>query len=199
MNDAKQIVINEFRESSRLKNNLVNNDEILKIVVSVSSAIINAFKKNKKVLLFGNGGSAADAQHIAAELIGKYRLHRTGLAAVALNTNTSTLTALANDYSFTDVFTRQLDVLGQRGDVAIGISTSGKSKNVISALKLANQKRLITVALTGTGGRGLKKHVNYCICVPSADTPRIQEAHILIGHTICEIVEKTLFGKNSAR
>jgi D-sedoheptulose 7-phosphate isomerase len=170
--------------------------EILKTIEKVSKEIINAFKNQKKVLLCGNGGSAADAQHIAAELSGKFYLDREPLFAEALHCNTSFLTAVANDYSFEDVFARAVKAMGKKGDILIGISTSGNSENVIRAIKVANKMGMITVGLTGKTGGKMKGICHYLIRVPSTDTPRIQEAHILIGHIICEIVEKEIFSKN---
>jgi len=148
-------------------------------------------------LLFGNGGSAADAQHIAAELVGRYYLDRRPLPAEALTVNASSVTAIGNDYDFNQIFSRQVEALGNSEDVAVGISTSGNSVNVIRGVQAAKRKGLITAALTGEGGGSLKGEVDYCICVPSKDTPRIQEAHILIGHILCELVERALFGQDS--
>lgn len=181
-----------MKESSIIKEKLLKK-EIIETIIKIADAIVKAYKKNKKVILFGNGGSAADAQHIAAELVGKYRLSRPGLNAIALTTNTSSLTAISNDLSFEAVFARQIEAIGQAGDVAIGITTSGKSKNIIEALRIAKKKGLIAVVLTGIEGEYLKKSVDYLICVPSKETPRIQETHILIGHILCGIVEKTIF------
>jgi D-sedoheptulose 7-phosphate isomerase len=163
------------------------------LLIQIARRIIMAYRKGRKVLLFGNGGSAAHAQHLAAELAGKFRMKRKGLPAIALTTNTSILTAIGNDYSFEEVFSRQLDALGQAGDVAIGISTSGTSPNVIAALRVARKKKLVTVGLTGARGRQMKALCDYCVCTSSSDTARIQEAHILAGHIICEIVEQGLF------
>lgn len=143
----------------------------------------------------GNGGSAADAQHIAAEFSGRFYLDRDPLPAEALHTNTSFLTTVANDYSYEQVFSRMVKAVGRPGDVLIGISTSGNSNNVMLALKTARQKKMVTVGLTGQGGGKMKALCDYSFQVPSGDTPRIQESHILIGHIIAEIVEKELFGK----
>jgi D-sedoheptulose 7-phosphate isomerase len=167
-----------------------------KLLAEVAEQLIEAYKAGKKALLFGNGGSAADAQHIAAELLGKYYLHRQALPAVAITVNTSSLTAIGNDYGFEQIFARQLEALGDSGDVAIGISTSGNSPNVLQGLYAAKRKGMTTLGLTGEDGGQLKAVVDYCICVPSKDTPRIQEAHILIGHILCELVEQALFGQH---
>lgn len=171
--------------------------ELLKqsaLLAQVAEKLIKAYQKDKKMLLFGNGGSAADAQHIAAELVGKYYMDRKPLPAEALTVNTSSLTAIGNDYAFERIFARQVDALGNLGDVAIGISTSGNSPNVIEGIRAAKSKGMITIGLTGADGGQLKNEVDYCICVPSQDTPRIQEAHILIGHIWCELIERALFG-----
>jgi D-sedoheptulose 7-phosphate isomerase len=154
-----------------------------------------ALASGRKVIFFGNGGSAADAQHLAAELTGRYMMERRGLAGLALTANTSALTAISNDYSFEMVFARQIDALGCPGDVAIGISTSGKSANVVRALEVARANGLMTAALTGKAGGRLAAAVDHCIRIPSDCTPRIQEAHILSGHILCEIVEHELFTK----
>jgi D-sedoheptulose 7-phosphate isomerase len=176
-----------------VKKRLLQQSELL---AQVAEQLIEACKAGKKILLFGNGGSAADAQHIAAELLGKYYLHRPALPAEALTVNTSSLTAIANDYAFAQIFSRQLEALGNSGDVAVGISTSGNSANVVEGLCTAKRKGMTTIGLTGEDGGRLKAVVDYCICVPSGDTPRIQEAHILIGHILCEFVEQALFGQH---
>lgn len=162
----------------------------------VAEVLIKAYQAGRKIFLFGNGGSAADAQHIAAELVGKYYLDRKPLPAAALTVNTSSLTAIANDYAFDQIFARQIEAMGNAGDIAIGISTSGNSPNIIEGVRTAKRCGMITVGLTGADGGRLKGEVDYCICVPSKDTPRIQEAHILIGHIWCELVEQVIFGKS---
>ncbi len=159
----------------------------------VAEVLVRAYRQGNKMILFGNGGSAADAQHIAAELVGRFYLERPSLAAEALTVNTSSLTAISNDYDFDTVFARQIEALGRPGDVAVGISTSGKSENVVRALHVARERGMLTIGLTGQDGGRLEKIVDYCICVPSRDTARIQEGHILVGHILCEIVEKELF------
>jgi D-sedoheptulose 7-phosphate isomerase len=164
------------------------------LLAQVADTLIEAFTNGKKVLLCGNGGSAADAQHIAAEFVGKFLLDRPALPAVVLTGNTSSLTAIGNDYSFDQVFSRQVEAFGVSGDVCIGISTSGNSRNVIEALRAAQHKGIITVALTGATGGQMKAEADYCICISSTDTPRIQEHHILVGHVLCELVEQALFG-----
>jgi len=161
--------------------------------VAMADLLVDAFRKGNKVLLFGNGGSAADAQHIACELAGKFYLDRAPLPAIALTTNTSSLTAIANDYSYEEVFVRQVKGLVKQGDVVIGISTSGNSPNVLRGIEEAKRLGATTIALIGRGGR-LKKSADYVLSVPSDDTPRIQEAHITAGHIICYLVEQALFG-----
>ena len=164
------------------------------VYTQVAHELIEAYRAGKKALFFGNGGSAADAQHIAAEFVGKYYLDRRPLPALALTVNTSILTAIGNDYGFEQVFSRQIKALGNPGDIAIGISTSGNSANVIEGLCAAKRANMITIGMTGLDGGLLKGSVDYCICIPSKDTPRIQEAHILIGHIWSELVEQALFG-----
>jgi len=184
-------------ESIQVKQNILENPELLSKISQVSQEIINAFKNDKKVLFCGNGGSAADAQHIAAELSGRFYFDREPLFAEALHVNTSYLTAVANDYSYDEVFSRLVKAKGRAGDILIGISTSGNSKNVIKAIEVANEKGMITIGMTGKTGGKMKEICKYLINVPSTDTPRIQEAHIMIGHIICEIVEKVVFEKHN--
>ena len=156
--------------------------------------IIKAYKAGGKVVLFGNGGSAADAQHIAGELVGRFKLNRRALPAIALTTNTSTLTAVANDYGYEEVFSHQVEALVNEKDVVIGISTSGESPNVIEAVKMAKLKGAKTIGLAGGDGGELAEVADLVLIVPSDSTPRIQEAHITIGHIVCELVEKELSG-----
>lgn len=171
---------------------LGSRDAVLK-VAKVSEILVGALKHGNKVFLFGNGGSAADAQHIAAELVGRFAFDRPALPAIALSVNSSCVTAIGNDYGFDRVFSRQLEALARSGDIAIGISTSGNSPNVVQALSVARKMGLHTVALTGCTGGDLLNKVDHCICVPSKETPRIQECHILIGHIISELVEWEIF------
>lgn len=157
--------------------------------------IAGSLKSGGKLILFGNGGSAADSQHIAAELVGRFGKERKALAAIALTTNTSTITALANDYGYKSVFARQLEALGAKNDVAMAISTSGNSENVIEAAKKAKAIGMKVIGLLGSGGGKLKKECDISIVVPVKETPRIQESHIMIGHIICGLIEEELFGK----
>ena len=180
-------------ESARVKEELASNEDELKRIVFVANSIIEALNNGRKVVLFGNGGSAADAQHIACEFVGKFKKERRGLPAISLTTNTSCLTAIANDYSYDLAFSRQVEAFVNRGDIVIGISTSGMSKSVINGVIRARELGAITVGLTGKGGGELAKHVDVCIRVPSSDTPRIQEAHITVGHIISQLVEEALF------
>jgi D-sedoheptulose 7-phosphate isomerase len=158
-------------------------------IQKASETIINALKAGKKVILCGNGGSAADAQHIAAELTGRYKTERASLPAIALTTDTSALTAIGNDYGYDKVFVRQAEAFVQEGDIVIGISTSGNSQNVVEAFELANKRDAITIAMSGRDGGKMKSHADINLIVPSDNTPRIQEMHILIGHTICQIID----------
>lgn len=182
-----------LKESVKVKEELCKRAPELEKIEKITDAIIKAFQKGNKVVLFGNGGSAADAQHIACELAGRFKKKRRGLPAIALTTNTSALTAIANDYSYDEVFLRQVEGIVGKGDIVVGISTSGNSVNVIRGVKAAREKGALTVGLTGATGGKLGKIVDICIKVPSNDTPRIQEAHITIGHIICQLVEEGLF------
>jgi D-sedoheptulose 7-phosphate isomerase len=195
--DFEQCVSSTIRASIAVKELLLQNPEIVSIVAKVSGLLIDAFQKGNKVLLFGNGGSAADAQHIAAEFVGRFAFDRPALPALALSVNTSCVTAIGNDYGFDQVFSRQIEALAHGGDVAIGFSTSGNSANVVRAMEAAKKMELHTVGLTGSTGNKLAKAVDHCICVPSNETPRIQECHILVGHIISELVEQTIFHEES--
>lgn len=180
-----------IEESIAVKKDLIKSQ--LDSIQKAAEVMINALKTGGKIIIFGNGGSAADSQHIAAELVGRFLKERKGLPAIALTTNTSILTAIANDYSYNQIFSRQVDAIAEKNDVAIGISTSGKAANVIEAVELANRKGLTTIALTGGDGGGLAKIAKISIIVPSKATPRIQEAHVTVGHIICQLVEDALF------
>ncbi len=179
-----------FCESIHVKEELLRTE--LGRIVEIAELIIEALRKNGKVIIFGNGGSAADSQHIAAELVGRFKKDRTALAAIALTVNTSVLTSLANDYGYEIVFSKQIETLGRKNDVAIGISTSGKAKNVALGLKQAKKMGLKTVVLTGKNGNELAKAADLSLLVPSEVTARIQEAHITIGHILCELIEQEL-------
>ena len=189
------VISQRIKDSIAVKQLLLRHAEIC---AEVAERLIRAIKRGNKVLLFGNGGSAADAQHIAAEFVGRYYLDRPALPAQALTVNTSSLTAIGNDYNYDQIFSRQIEAFGQAGDVAIGISTSGNSRNVIEALRAAKRHDMVAVGMTGESGGQLKAEVDYCICVPSKDTPRIQEAHILVGHILSELVEQAIFGDSNS-
>jgi len=184
-----------FREqvesSIRAKQELLGD---LSTCTEVAHVLIATYRADGQLFLFGNGGSAADAQHIAAEFLGRYYLERPAMAATALTVNTSALTAIGNDYAFENVFARQLEALGRRGDVAVGISTSGNAANVVAGLRAASERGLITVAMTGRGGGQARELADHWVGVPSDDVPRIQESHIMIGHIWSELVEAELFG-----
>ena len=184
----------ELQESIAVKEALLDSQDELAKIHQVGRDISAALEAGNKVVLFGNGGSAADAQHIAAELAGKFRLHRNSLPAISLTTNTSSLTAIANDYNYETVFARQVNGLVNAGDVAVGISTSGTSENVVEGITAANDLGATTVALTGEDGGDLVDIVDTCLQAPSTDTARIQEVHITIGHILCGQVEADLFG-----
>ena len=185
-----------IKTSIDAQQNLLNDPKTIAEISSVCSAIVAAFRQGNKLILFGNGGSAADAQHIAAEFVGRFAFNRAALSAIALGVNGSCLTAIGNDYGFEQVFARQVEALGRARDVAVGISTSGNSPNILQGLATAKRMGLRTIAMTGQTGGKLRGcgDVESCICAPTDETPRIQECHILIGHVICEIVEQELFG-----
>ena len=190
----EKIIVYRINKSIEIKEDILKDHILVKKICLTIKAIINAYKSDKKVILFGNGGSAADAQHIAAELVNRFYFNRKSLPAEALTVNTSVITAIGNDYSFDKIFSKQIEGIGEKGDIAIGISTSGNSKNVVEAINIAKEKKLFTIGFTGRSGGKLKKITDICLQVPSDDTPRIQEIHIMIGHIICEIIEKDLFG-----
>jgi D-sedoheptulose 7-phosphate isomerase len=190
-NNAR-LIVQRIRENTAVKESMLRDAGFLDVVAQVSYVLTQALRDGHKIILFGNGGSAADAQHIATELVARYLRDRAALPALALTVNTSCLTAIANDGSFDNVFARQLEALGSPGDVAAALSTSGNSKSVLVAVETAKRKRLVTLGLTGESGGKLRTMVDYCVCVPSKETPRIQESHILIGHILCEIIEQEL-------
>lgn len=197
MNDFEQRAANTIKASIATKQLLVSSPEIIADIAKVSEIMVAAFEKGNKVFLFGNGGSAADSQHIAAEFVGRFAFDRPPLPALALSVNTSCLTAIGNDYGFDLTFARQLEALAKPGDVAVGISTSGNSPNVLQGLAAAKKLGLHTVAFAGCTGGKMKGAADFCLCAPSNETPRIQECHILIGHIISELVEATIFHEQS--
>jgi D-sedoheptulose 7-phosphate isomerase len=182
-------------QSVEVKQKILKDAQILETIREIADTCSQALCQGNKILFCGNGGSAADAQHLAAELSGRFYYDRPPLAAESLTVNTSFLTAVANDYSFDNVFARMLNSIGQEGDVLVGLSTSGNSENVVRAFKAAHEKGIITVGMTGQDGGRLAPLSDFILRVPSADTPRIQESHILIGHIICELVESSIFPK----
>lgn len=179
--------------SIAVKNRMLKEDDLLHKIDQVAVAVCNVYRSGNKVMLCGNGGSAADAQHIAAELGGRFQRERDPLPALALHTNSSFLTAVANDYSYEEIFSRAVEAHGQADDILIGISTSGSSANVLNALKTARGNRISTVGMTGRDAGKMQEHCDYLLPIPSEETPRIQEAHILVGHMICQQVEDELF------
>ena len=178
-----------------LKEKLINDAPLMKTIEQIIDCCTTAFEQDKKIFFCGNGGSAADAQHLAAEFSGRFYLDRAPLFAEALHVNSSFMTAVANDYSYAEVYARLIQAKGREGDILFGISTSGNSENIVRALAQAEKQGLHTIGFTGTTGGTLKKYADHLINIPSTDTPRIQEAHILVGHIICEFVEANLFGK----
>lgn len=190
---VERLVADRIRESVAIKQALLEREDFLALIAEVARAMSDSLRKGGTIFFFGNGGSAADAQHLAAELAGRYLRERPGLPGLALTTNTSSLTAIGNDYGYDLVFARQLEAMGALGDVAVGISTSGNSSNVVRGLEVAREKGIITVAMTGADGGKLKSVADYCLRIESNQTARIQEAHILVGHILCEIVEEELF------
>ncbi len=187
----KEEIAQIFKESADLKLRFIRQNA--ELLVQAVRMIVEAFKSGNKVLLFGNGGSAADAQHIAAEFVNRFLIERPPLPALALSTDTSVLTSISNDYGYVDSFAKQIKALGKEGDVAIGISTSGSAANVIKAVKVAKEMALKTLGLAGNDGGELAKRVDLALIVASPVTPRIQEVHITIGHVICEMVDRMLF------
>jgi len=184
-------VIDEIEASIDVKRRTIETQAPM--IVAIAERVVETFRRGGKLLLCGNGGSAADAQHIAAEFVSRFRRERRGLPAIALTTDTSILTAISNDYGYERVFARQVEALGRPGDMVIGISTSGISASVIAAMRAARNGGMATVGFTGASGGTLVDHVDLCLCVPSHNTARIQEVHITVAHTVCEIVERTLF------
>ena len=189
----KAEIIKYINDSIKTKEDILSSDLILEKINDIAKIIIDAYRNNKKVLLAGNGGSAADAQHIAAELVSKFMKDRPPLNAISLTTNTSILTAVGNDYSHDYIFARQIEAYGMEGDIYIAISTSGNSKNIIKSIDIAKSKGLVVVGLTGMKKSAIDDKCDLLIKVPSESTPNIQEAHIMIGHIISALVEKALF------
>lgn len=188
--EAQKVIENQLRESAELKLKLA--EEFPERLTAAAGELTTCIRNGNKVLLCGNGGSAADAQHLAAELVGRFRKERRGLAALALTTDTSVITAVGNDFSFEEIFSRQVEALGNAGDVLVAISTSGTSKNVLAAVRKAKSMRLRTIGLLGSRGGQIAALVDHAIVVPSSDAQRIQECHITLAHILCELVESSL-------
>lgn len=188
-----ELIKNRLNSSAEVKINISKNDQLIEEIINISNAIVNAFKNGNSVYFCGNGGSAADAQHLAAEFSGRFYIDRKPLPSEALHCNTSFMTAVGNDYGYENVYSRLIEGVGKAGDILVGISTSGNSANIIKAFSTAQTKEMKTVCFTGETGGKMTGTTDYLIRVPSNDTPRIQEGHITVGHIICEIVETALF------
>lgn len=186
-----RIISRAIEENMEVQNQVL--EQCVGTIAQIAAVLVRALQEGHKVVLFGNGGSAADAQHVAAELVNRFLADRAPLPAIALTTDTSILTSISNDTSFEQVFARQVEALVQEGDVAVGISTSGDSPSVLNGVRAAKEKGAVTLGFTGRSGGNLKELVDLCLCVPSDHTPRIQEAHITVWHAICEVVERELF------
>jgi D-sedoheptulose 7-phosphate isomerase len=184
---------NIIQSSIDVKTQILSDDKILQTIQDCVNVMVTAFEKGNKVLFCGNGGSASDAQHLAAELTGRFYTDRDALPAEALHCNTSYLTAVANDYSYDVIYSRLLKGIGKQGDILVGLSTSGNSRNIVKAFEVAKQKGMTTIAFTGSTGGKLKNLSDHLINIPSDDTPRIQESHITVGHIICQLVEEVYF------
>jgi len=192
-NFMKNYIKTQIKKSYETKQAIYENEELLHKIEEVARLCVKLYRGKNKTILAGNGGSAADAQHISAELVGRYNFDRPSLASLALTTDTSALTAIGNDYGYDKIFSRQLEGMGQSGDIFIGISTSGNSLNIIEAFLVAKEKGIKTIALTGRDGGEMAKMADIALVVPSNSTPRIQESHILIGHILCDIIEQEIF------
>jgi len=186
----------QLRETAANLVAMAEDERLLATVADAAAACVEALRRGNKILFAGNGGSAADAQHLAGELVSRFAYDRPGLPSFALTTDTSVLTAIGNDYGYERLFARQVEAVGAKGDVFFGISTSGRSPNVLSALDVAREKALVTVGMTGRSGGQMPQRCDYLICVPSDSTPRIQEGHIAIGHAICQLIESRMFPKS---
>lgn len=195
MEIINQYIKSHFEDSIQVKNQILQDKALIELIQKVALITTNAYKNCFKTMLAGNGGSAADAQHIAGEFVSRFYFDRPGIPSIALTTDTSILTAIGNDYGYDRLFARQVQAQGVKGDIFIGISTSGNSTNIIEALKVCKEKEIISIGLTGQSGGKMADLCDYCIKVPSNCTPRIQESHIVIGHIICAIVEEEIFGK----
>ena len=185
----------QIEESIKVKELILDNEELLRSIKKGAEVCIKALKSGRKIMFAGNGGSAADAQHLAAELVNRFGFDRPAIAAIALTTDTSVLTAIANDYNFNILFSRQIESVGIKGDVLVALSTSGNSVNVLEGIKTAKGKGIITIGITGSSGGKMARICDVSIEIPSSETARIQEASILIGHILCYEIENSIFGK----
>ena len=189
----QESIINFINESVRTFTNISKDQHQVVLIENITNTILNAFKSDNKLLLCGNGGSAADAQHIAAELSGRFEIDRKPLNAEALHVNSSFVTAVANDYGYEEVYSRMVEAIGKNGDILLALSTSGNSKNIIRAIEKANSQGLITIGFSGNDGGAMQNLCKYNLIIPSDNTARIQEAHILVGHIICKLIEQKMF------
>jgi D-sedoheptulose 7-phosphate isomerase len=189
---SQDTVAAHFKQSLAALDRATNDTALFAVMNAIAAGVVTALRAGNKVLLIGNGGSAADAQHIAAEIVGRYKQDRPGYAAIALTTDTSALTAISNDYGFEQIFARQIEGLGQRGDVLFAYSTSGKSANILAALRKARERGLITVGFTGIEGESLRAMCDHLFVSPSGDTPVVQQIHLTAGHAICDVIERAM-------
>ena len=192
-NIIQNFINNQIQESYSVKKIILNDQKLTALILKVSEICLEVYKNGNKTIIAGNGGSAADSQHLAGEFVSRFAFDRPGLPSIALTTDTSVLTAIGNDYGYKKLFERQIQANGKKGDMFIGISTSGNSENIIEAIKQAKKMEIITVGLTGENESKMDELCDYCIKVPSKETPRIQESHIMIGHIICAVVERAYF------
>lgn len=190
-----KMILEQVNELTQVNQKMLSDKLLISKLVDVSSICINTFKKDGKILIAGNGGSAADAQHFAGELVSRFHFDRPALSAIALTTDSSVITAIGNDYGYEDVFARQIQAHGRSGDVFIAISTSGNSANILKAIQTAKAIGLVVIGLTGRSGGKMKDMCDVCLCAPSDSTPRIQECHLFFEHTLCACIEESLFGE----
>lgn len=195
--NTNKFISETIRQSINVKQSILADRSFIALIAQMAAAAVKVYRSGNKIMLAGNGGSAADAQHLAGELVNRFRFDRPALAAIALSTDTSVLTCIANDSSFENVFARQIEALGVKGDMFIGISTSGSSPNILKALKQCRAMKIISVGFTGEKSAKMEKFCDYCFAVPSENTPRVQEAHIMLGHILCDLIESSLFKKRS--
>lgn len=190
-----EFIRKQIEESLNVKREILEDEKIQKLIIESVELCCKAIRNGNKILFTGNGGSAADAQHLAGELVNRFGFDRPGISALALTTDTSVMTSVSNDYGYNKVFSRQVQAVGNKGDVLLALSTSGNSENIIEAIKEAGKKGIITIGLTGRNGGKMSDMCDVTVRIPSDDTPRIQEAHIMIGHILCSMIENTLFGR----